>query len=174
MLLITAAEFAAALRECKREALHLEVQDTYETPEESEPFARFLAGEPDDYAWMADWAALIRETTGRGVAVRRARVVTVPHVDYQRWTLEVSRVNIAAGEEVRYLPRHLVSPDDLTADDWWLLDDRAAFTLFEPDGRWAGLAVTGDWQIVDRCRAVWNIVWQRAVPHAEYAVAGQR
>ncbi|WP_431954208.1 DUF6879 family protein [Nocardia lijiangensis] len=168
MLLITAADFADTLRECERAALHLEVQDIYETPEESEPFARFLAGEPDDYTWMSEWVALVRETTGRGVAVRRARVVTVPHVDYQRWTLEVSRVNIAAGEEIRYLPRHLVSPDELTVDDWWLLDDRVAFTVFEPGGRWAGVAMTADRHIVDRCRAVWNLVWQRAIPHIEY------
>ncbi|MGL5810753.1 MAG: DUF6879 family protein [Nocardioides sp.] len=169
MHLLRGEEIDGLLRSCERSAYHLEVLDSYETPEEAEPFGRFLAGEPDDYAWGADWYRLIREVTGAGCVVRRARVVTEPHVDYTRWGLVVANHNIAAGEEIRYLPRHLIDPSELTTDDFWLLDDRTlAFTIFEPSGRYVGWGISEDPTIVGYARTVWNRVWNRARPHAEY------
>jgi hypothetical protein len=159
------------LRTCRSDALHLELQDAYDTPEESEEFRRFLAGEDDDYAWMNGWADFVVGLTHQGVAVRRARVVTVPHTDWTRWGLAVASVNVGAGEDVRYLPRHLIDADALGVDDWWLLDgERVAFTLFEPGGQWAGAAVTDDPHIVGHCMDVWSRVWEQAIPHAEYLV----
>lgn len=167
--------FNDLLRTCTREAFHLEVQDSYETPDDADLLRRFLDGEPDDYAWMNEWAGFVRELTASGIAVRRARVVTVPHSDWTRWGLDVSTVNVAAGEEVRYLPRHQLDAGEVTADDWWLLDgERVAFTIEHPDGRWAGAAVTTDPDIVARCRAVRDRVWDVAVPRAEYVVTNGR
>ncbi|BEK84778.1 DUF6879 family protein [Nocardia seriolae] len=121
------------------------------------------------------WLDLIQETTARGVHVRRARVVTVPHTDYTRWLLEVSHQNITAGEEIRYLSRQLIDTDRLTTDDWWLFDDEAvAFTVFEPAGRWAGGALTTDRKIVNYIREVRDLVWEAAIPHAEYLSRGNR
>ncbi|WP_306363764.1 DUF6879 family protein [Nocardia sp. CC227C] len=175
MLLLQGDEFDGLLRACQREAFHLEVQDTYETSEEFEPFERFKAGEPDDYAWMKPWTTLIREVAGRGVHVRRARVISVPHAPYTDWGLVVSRVNIEAGEDIRYLPRHLIDQGRLTADDWWLFDGQSvAFTVFEPSGQWAGGALTKDRRIVDYCREVRDLVWSAAVPHADYVALGTR
>ncbi|MGY2019422.1 DUF6879 family protein [Nocardia gipuzkoensis] len=159
------------LRTCKHSALHLELRDSYDTPEDSEEFRRFLSGEPDDFAWMEGWAALVGGLVDRGVAVQRARAVTVPHTDWTRWGLEVAAINSRAGEDVRYLPRHLIAADELGAEDWWLLDgERVAFTLFEDSGQWAGAAVTTDPHIVGWCRDVWNRVWDKAVPYADYRV----
>ncbi|WP_373862350.1 DUF6879 family protein [Nocardia acidivorans] len=156
-------------RSCQRSAFHLEVQDVYETPEESEPFRKFLSGETDNYAWLQGWFDLVRESTKRGVVFTRARVVTVPHADYVRWSLVVSPMNIEAGEDIRYLPRHLVDADDLTTDDYWLFDDRTvAYTLFTPDGAAAGAAVTNDPTLAQRCARVRDAVWRQAIPYAEY------
>jgi hypothetical protein len=167
--------FNDLLRSCTREAFHLEVKDSYLTPDDTELLQRFLDGEPDDYAWMNGWAQFVGELTASGVAVRRARVVTVPHSDWTRWGLDVSAVNVAAGEEVRYLPRHRIAADEVTRDDWWLLDgERVAFTIEYPDGRWAGAGVTTEPGIVARCRAVRDRVWDLAVPRADYVAANQR
>jgi hypothetical protein len=153
----------------KRDAFHLEVQDTYRTPDESGPFHLFLTGQQDDFAWFQPWLALVGNATRAGRVVRRVRVVTVPHADYTRWGLTVAEHNTAAGEDVRWLPRHLVSPTDLTADDYWLFDDNlVVFTVFEPDGRFAGGAATSDPVIVGHCRTVRDRAWQAATPHHRY------
>ncbi|MFI6865298.1 DUF6879 family protein [Nocardia sp. NPDC050406] len=156
-------------RECRTEAFHLEVRDTYAVPQESERLRRFLDGEPaqpDEY--KNQWVDLMRETTGRGVAVRRIRVVTVPHSDYQRWLLSVTGSNVAAGEDIRYVPRHLAG--EVPPDDWWLYDaQRVAYNLVDEHGKPAGMAVTTDPGVVDYCLRVKERLWELAIPFSEYA-----
>jgi hypothetical protein len=172
--LLQGEEFTELFRTFQRSAFHLEVQDSYHTPEESGPFQLFLDGQPDDLEWHRPWLELIREVTTSGRSVTRARVVTVPHVDYTRWGLTVAEHNIAAGEDIRWLPRHLIDSGELAADDYWLFDDsRVVFTVFELTGRFAGGASTADPVIVERCRKVRDRVWRAAVPHAQY-IAGER
>ncbi|MFF0547092.1 DUF6879 family protein [Nocardia thailandica] len=170
MLLLEGDDFDDLLRSAREEAFHLEVKDTYNTPNESQPFHNFLNGGPaDDYAWLQDWLDLVADTSSRGIAIRRARVVTVPHTDYTRWLLDVSHQNTAAGEDIRYLPRYLTDPDKLTSDDWWLFDrESVAFTIFEPGGQWRGGAFTTDPRIVAYCCDVRDLVWDAATPHADY------
>ncbi|GAA3749126.1 hypothetical protein GCM10022225_36770 [Plantactinospora mayteni] len=79
-------------------------------------------------------------------------------------------MNIAAGEDIRWLPRHLIDGISLPLDDFWLFDDnRVVFTVFEPSGQFVGGAETTDPYIVERCRSVRQQVWQRAIPHLAYA-----
>lgn len=170
MQLVQGEAFDELFREAKREAFHLEVRDDY-YPADYPPLVRFLAGEPEDYAWFQPWLKQVRESVGRGVAVNRARVVSTPHNDYTRYAKHVARLNVEAGEDVRYLPRHLIDPNELTTDDWWIFDDSVvAFTVFEPgdNGRWVGGAVTTDPRIVEYIRTVKERVWARAVPLSDY------
>ena len=167
--LLQGEAFDDLFRTFRHRAFHLEVRDSYHVPDEAGPFRRFLNGESDDFAWHQRWLGLVREATGAGKGISRVRVVTVPHVDYTRWGLTVARHNIAAGEDIRWLPRHLVDPEHLTIDDYWLFDDdRVVFTVHEPTGRFAGGAATTDRAIVDRCRAIRDQVWRVAVPHSRY------
>lgn len=169
-LLPTGEAFDNLFRTFARTAFHLEVEDSYHTPEESEPFRHFLAAEPDDFAWHEPWLKLIREATQAGRAVTRVRVVSEPHIDYTRWGLSVAPLNMAAGEDIRWLPRHLTAGLSLPPDDFWLFDDdRVVFSLFEDTGRFAGGAQTADPDIVERCRQLRERVWALAVPHAGYA-----
>lgn len=72
------------------------------------------------------------------------------------------------------MPRHHDDAKDLPADDFWMLDDdRVMFTVFEPDGRSAGGALTCDEWIVNYCRSVRDRLWAAAVPHDEY-VSGRQ
>ncbi len=167
--LLQGKAFEDLFRVFDRQAFHLEVQDSYHTPDEADPFRLFLTGQPDDFAWHRPWLNLVEEVTATGRTIRRVRVVTVPHGDYTRWGLAVSPHNIAAGEDIRWLPRHLISPDELTADDYWLFDDnQVVFTVFEPGGEFVGGAATADPTIVMHCRTVRDRVWQAAIPHDEY------
>jgi hypothetical protein len=169
MELLQGEAFDALFQTFDRTAFHLEVQDSYHTPEEAGPFDLFLAGQPDDFAWHEPWLELVRQATAAGRRITRARVVTVPHVPYTRWGLTVAPLNIAAGEDIRWLPRHLTEDIELTTDDYWLFDDRlVVFTVFEPGGRFAGGASTTDPRIVRYCREAHQAVWARAIPHDQY------
>lgn len=176
MKLLQGEAFDELIRSSQHQAFHLEVQDDYNTEDGVAPFRNWVEGRTDDdYEWLRGWLDLVRDMTTRGAVVRRARVVTAPHTDYTRWLLEVSRENVASGEEIRYAPRHLVDPQRLTADDWWLLDDSTvAFTTFEDDGRFAGAAVTQDRRIVAYCQEVRDYVWEAATPYADYVALQTR
>lgn len=172
MELLQGEAFDELFRTFGRQAFHLEVQDSYHTPDETGPFRLFLTGQIDDFAWHQPWLNLVREVTGAGKSIRRARVVTVPHGDYTRWGLTVASHNIAAGEDIRWLPRHLIDTVDLPTDDYWLFDeDRVIFTVFAPGGQFAGGASTTDPRIVEYCRTVRDRVWQAAIPHDRYLIS---
>lgn len=161
--------FDNLFRTFNRTAFHLEMKDSYHVPEEAGPFKLFLEGEPDDFAWHQPWLRLVREATQAGKRMTRVRVVTVPHTDYVRWSLTVTPLNIEAGEDIRWLPRHLATSIDFPADDYWLFDDkRVVFTVFEDDGRFAGGVETLDPEIIEQCRKVHEEVWKLAIPHEEY------
>ncbi|WP_040864996.1 DUF6879 family protein [Nocardia exalbida] len=166
MLLVPDEGFPDLLRTCKREAFHLEVLDSYAEPNEHEPFRRFLADEPDDYAWFQPWTELVQEATSRGVAVTRVRIVTEPHTDYTRFALAVAALNVRAGEDIRYLPRHRAG--EVPSDDYWLLDDETVvFSAFGESGGWSG-AVTSDPHIAAYCRGLRVRFWSLATPFPEY------
>ncbi|MGI9002878.1 MAG: DUF6879 family protein [Pseudonocardia sp.] len=169
MELLQGKVFDDLFRTFNRRAFHLEVQDSYHTPEEADPFNLFLTEQSDDLAWHQPWLNLVREVSSAGKSIMRARVVTVPHGDYTRWGLTVAPHNIAAGEDIRWLPRHLIESTELTSNDYWLFDDdRVVFTLFEPSGRFVGGAATTDPAFVEHCRKVRDRVWQAAIPHHQY------
>lgn len=157
------------LESARRSTFHLEVRDTYLEPEESEPLRRFLAGEPEPQNGYdkSDWVELVETLTGRGVTMGRVRIVTEPHSDYQRWLLSVTGSSVAAGEDIRYVARHLAG--ELPLDDWWLFDDeRVAFNVVDADGKPAGAAITTDPGLVAYCRGVRQRLWELAVPFGEY------
>jgi hypothetical protein len=174
MKLLQGKAFDDLFRTFTGSAFHLELQDTYGTPEEAGPFSLFLAGESDDFAWHRPWLKLVREAVVTGRSMTRVRVVTVPHSDYVRWGLTVAPLNIEAGEDVRWLPRNRTEGLGLPVDDYWLFDDsRLVFTVFEPGGRFVGGAETTDPTMVERFRATARQVWSMAIPHGDYVSTGQ-
>ncbi|GLX99866.1 MULTISPECIES: DUF6879 family protein [Actinoplanes] len=169
MRLMQVDAFRHLFRDVRRSAFHLEVSDVYDTPEENEPFRRFLAGEPDDFGWQRSWLDLIRRTTAAGCVVERLRVVTVPHGDYTRWLLSLSGLNVAAGERIRWLPRDEVGGLPVSTDDFWVFDDRrVVYTLVDQDGTFAGGAETDDPATVARCLLIRDMLWPVAIPHDVY------
>lgn len=171
MQLLTDDQFDRLFTDCKRDAFHLEVRDTYAVSTEFEPLQRFLAGETADPSYaIREWITLIQSMTRRGVAVSRVRVVSVPHSDYQRWLFAVTASNVAAGEDIRYVQRSHAG--EVPPDDWWLIDDEAvAFNTVDQDGRSQRAAMTTDPRIVQYCQSVRARLWGIAIPYAEY-VAG--
>lgn len=151
-------------------AFHLETEDSYGPTDENEQMQRFLAGEPIIYpeGWQS-WDRFIQDITTAGKVVRRLRIVTEPHTDYTRFLLHHTDRNVEAGEDVRYLPRHLINETDYTTDDWWLFDNGPlAFTVFDPGGEFVGGAVTTDSVIIDRCIKVRDNLWPLGIPFDTY------
>jgi hypothetical protein len=152
-------------------AFRLETRDRYELDEEErEPFRLFMAGEPADDSWMSDFCDAVRGWVAEGKRLERVRIVTEPHSDYARWGLEVARLNIAAGEDIRYLPRARAARRGLPDEDYWLFDSRQVAVLrFDDENRLLGAELVHDPALVVR-RCYWrDAAWHYAVPRNEYA-----
>jgi len=165
----TFAELFAATRES---AVHLETRDGY------------MLDDPSFLAWLEDgrvlddpesqqWRALVRETVDRGVRIRRARIVSEPLSDYIRYEHAVTAGhNIAAGEEVRWLPRRLTTNLALPGNDYWLFDRKTLLVNhFSGNSDWIGMEIDPDPSAVKLCVEAFETVWSRAVPHEDYKPA---
>ena len=74
-------------------------------------------------------------------------------------------------EEVRWLPRRLASALTLPGNDFWLFDNRIVrFNHFTGDGASAEPEYTEDPTVAVLCTSAFQAVWERATPHADYAV----
>ncbi|GAA4082849.1 DUF6879 family protein [Actinomadura miaoliensis] len=160
--------FRQLLATCTRSAVHLEMRDTYDptTP----AFRDWLSGGSGiDDGWD-DWCELIGSAVARGVTVRRARIVSEPVTDYIRWEHMVTKMNIKAGEDVRWLPRPQASGLLLPHADLWMFDQRLVrYNYNSGDG--ASLRqyeFVSDPRHVAQVVAAFEMVWERAIPHEQY------
>jgi len=138
-------------------------------------FQAWLAGRPapqDPAAQYGAYIGTVRAAVRRGVSVRRARIISEPVSDYIRWEYSLTGpVNIAAGEQVRWLPRRLASTLALPGNPYWAFDDRLVrFTVFAGDGEVAGQQFSEDPGVINACRTAFEAVWEHAIPHEEYQV----
>jgi hypothetical protein len=153
-----------------RQALHLEMRDAYGTAVELPYMAKWAAREPDDLEWLQGWCATLRRHVKAGRSVRRARVVSEPLSEYQRWSHSIASPMVEAGEDIRWVPRRLVSSVALPGNDFYLFDDRlAVFLLYAGNGLAAGMFSSADPADLRLCRTAFEAVWKLSIPHREYA-----
>jgi hypothetical protein len=157
-------------------AIHLEMRDSYAVDYEKGPFADWRAGfrhDPADRAsWWRPWLDLIQETVGRGVVVRRARIVSEPVSEYTRFLYDGTFTNVAAGEQVRWLPRRQASDIALPGNDFWLIDGRLIrWNHFTGDGASGGGEISEDPAAAKLCANAFETVWERATPHEDYKIS---
>ncbi|MGK5637117.1 DUF6879 family protein [Streptomyces sp. URMC 126] len=169
------SNFADLLRSAERSAVHLEMRDVYAVESETERIAAWKGGhrlDPVDRgSWWRSWHDLVHEVTGKGVVMRRARIVSEPVSEYIRYEHSGTFTNIAAGEDVRWLPRRNASDIPLPGNDFWRFDDRLVqFNIFAGDGRWVHTDQTEAPEVAALCATAFEAVWERAVPHEKFAV----
>lgn len=153
-----------------REAVHLEMRDAYGTAVELPHMAKWLAGEPDDLQWLQGWCDTLRQHVKAGRSVRRARVVSEPLSEYQRWSHSIALPMVEAGEDIRWVPRRLVSSVALPGNDCYLFDDRlAVFLLYAGNGLAVGMLSSAEPADLQLCRSAFEAVWKLSIPHREYA-----
>lgn len=155
-----------------RSAVHLEMRDSYmQTP----GFTAWQEGhrhDPNDRAsWWRPWLDLMKTSVERGVSVRRARIISEPISDYVRYEYDISFTNIAAGEQIRWLPRRQASTLALPGNDFWVFDDELVlFNHFDGNGEMAPIdsEITKEPAAVKLCVDAFEQVWERAIPHENY------
>ncbi|RAJ34631.1 hypothetical protein K353_05277 [Kitasatospora sp. SolWspMP-SS2h] len=167
--------FAEQLAATRSTAVHLEMRDGYSVAKEVEAFAAWRDGfrhDPADRAsWWRPWLSTVQETLGRGVEIRRARIVSTPVSEYIRFEHSGTFTNIAAGEQVRWLDRRETSDIPLPGNDFWLFDGTLVrFNHFTGDGESAGPSFSADPAVARLCAAAFEVVWERAVPHEKFTV----
>ncbi|WP_026257744.1 DUF6879 family protein [Actinopolymorpha alba] len=170
MASITDEEFERLLSEFKRESIHLETRDAYGTAVELPHMAKWTAGEYDDLEWLQDWCATLREHVKAGRSVRRARIVSEPLSDYQRWSHSIAHPIVGAGEDIRWIPRRLASSIALPGNDFYLFDGHlVVFLHYTGSGLAIDKVTSTDPHDIELCRSAFEAVWKLAIPHREYS-----
>jgi hypothetical protein len=166
---VSGREFASFVLGYQDAAFRLEQRERYRDPEEHEPFRRFLAGEPD-YSWNHEWEVMMRQRTAGGERMTRVRVVSEPHDGYAQFLLDLARINVAAGEDIRYLPRDQARGLDVPGYDFWLIDSaRVGILQFGEEDDLLGAEVHDDPALVMRHCRYRDVALDQAIPFAEYA-----
>lgn len=166
---ITDEQFDRLLQDFQRDAIHLETRDAYGTLTELPHMAKWAAGEPDDLSWLDDWCATLREHVRHGRSVRRARIVSEPLSDYQRWSYSIAHPMVEAGEDIRWIPRRLVSSIPIPGNDYYLFDDRfVVFLTYAGSGMAAEKILSTEPGDIQLCRSAFEAVWDLSIPHHQY------
>ncbi|MDH6135844.1 hypothetical protein P3T37_005261 [Kitasatospora sp. MAA4] len=161
------------LRGTQHSAVHLEMRDGY--MQDDPALHAWRAGhrlDPGDRAsWWRPWLDVIAAATSRGVEIRRARIVSEPVSEYIHYEYDVTFPNVAAGEQVRWLPRRNASDLTLPGNDFWLFDGKLVrWGHFSGDGDSLGGELTEDPVAARLCAESFDAVWARAIPHDKYSV----
>ncbi|MDX6743646.1 DUF6879 family protein [Actinocorallia sp. A-T 12471] len=167
-----APSFEQMLKAARRSAIHLEMRDFY-GPDEG--FQAWVDGGP---ARLPDdggrWDRLIGEATGRGVTVRRVRVISRPASRYSRWLHATTEENVSAGEEVRWLWRPDALGLFLPHTDLWMFDHSlVAFNHNDGEGDHVpGYTYVTDPREIPPVVAAVEMAWDRATPHGKFNIDG--
>ncbi|AZQ71893.1 hypothetical protein EKH77_12345 [Streptomyces luteoverticillatus] len=164
--------FGELLASTERTAVHLELRDVYG---DNPRFAAWRDGHRTDWddraSWWHSFHEQIAQAVRRGVAIRRARVVSEPVSEYIRWEHYATRSNVEAGEAVRWLPRRRASDLLLPPNDYWVFDDRLVRVHhFAGDGSHVVDELSSDPELAKQFSSAFESVWERGTPHDEYAV----
>jgi hypothetical protein len=76
---------------------------------------------------------------------------------------------VAAGEDVRWLPRRQATQIALPGNDFWLFDDDTLLiNHFSGEGRSTGHELNHDPDLITLCSSAFSAVWDCAVPHEHF------
>jgi hypothetical protein len=157
-----------------RDLLKLELRDSY------------LIDRDDLEAWRSGdqakvaasyglWRDEVASWVAAGRSMRRVRVISEPLSDYQRMSVEFSGLAVDAGEQLRWLPRRLVSAIALPGNDCFVLDGKTAmFNVLDGNADRAEIQLTTSTEVLTFCLDAFERAWALAVPHREYRPGSSR
>jgi hypothetical protein len=153
-------------------ARRLEPRDGYNTETSAEPLRRYLAGELTDYSFMDRWTGEVRSWISEGKRMARVRVVSEPLTDNARFSLHVARLNVAAGDEIRYLARDRVRQLELGLpdEDFWIFDAATAVVIhFDEEDRPIGQELIDDSVEIVRRMRWFDAAWHYSISQEKFA-----
>jgi hypothetical protein len=150
-------------------ALHLEMRDSYGTQVEKPHLHKWERGEPDDIEWLKPWFDTVRAGTQVGKVFRRVRIISEPITEYIRWEHMDAHLFVEAGEDIRWLPRRLVSPIAFPGNDFWMFDAEAViFSVFSGNGDVIEWQLYTDAAVIQLCQSAFDAAWRLAIAHRDY------
>lgn len=168
---LSEAELGDLLASFTTSAFRFELRDRYNSAVGAEPFRKWQAGEPDDYAWHRSWMEKISRDVAAGKTWQRVRIVSVPPSTYTRYGIDVAKLSVQAGEDIRYLRRDVAEQLGLDPYDAWLLDGSRLIWLHfnEADDTFAGAELITDHDAISRHQAWRDLALKHAQPLDEFA-----
>jgi len=169
--MVDVPDLAELFGSCTRSAVHLEMRDGY--PLDDPMLDEWRSGHRHDPAnpasWWRPWLEIVQAARRRGVAVRRARIVSEPISEYIRFEYDVTFMNIFAGEDIRWLPRRCATNIALPGNDFWVFDDDVLIVNhFAGNGDKVSAELVDDATTTKFCATAFEAVWEKATPHAQY------
>lgn len=173
MGLLLGAEFGRLFTSFGQTARRLEVRDRYDVEGERPYIARWQAGLQDDREhldrYRSPWLDVVRANVAQGRIYQRVRVFSEPLTDYLRYALRGTRQTVAAGEDIRYLPRARANELDLPDHDFWLFDDRRLVLLaFTADDRPLGGLLITEPHVVGQYAAWLDRAAEHSMPYVDF------
>lgn len=166
---LSGEEFDALFTRFDHDAAHLEMRDSYGTDTEQPHLAKWAAGEPDDFEWLRPWCDQTRAQIASGKVYRKAHVISEPLSDYNRWAHSITQPQVDVGEDIRWVPRRLVSSIAFPGNDFWMFDQRLiCFLHYAGDGTNVDFTTSTDPHDVELCSSAFEAAWRLAIPHRDY------
>lgn len=170
---LSETELGDLLSGFSRSAFRFELRERYNSAVGEEPYRKWLVGESDDYAWHRSWMEKISHDVALGKTWRRVRIVSVPVSDYTRYGIDIARLSVKAGEDIRYLRRDVAVELGVAPYDAWLLDEIRLVHLHfdDADDTFAGAELVDDPMALSLHLKWRDVAWQHAQPLEVFAVA---
>jgi plastocyanin len=151
-----------------RNVRKVELRDNYAVDDAL--FAAWQAGDSDTVARAANASRdTVAARVAAGTSLRRVKVVSEPLSEYQRFAYDYSAVAVDAGEDIRWVPRRLVSTVLLPGNDCFVLDDTCViFNVLDGTNGRAEQQLYRDPDVTKLCRGSFDAVWAVSIPHREY------
>ncbi|WP_037616488.1 DUF6879 family protein [Streptomyces aureus] len=127
--IIDLEEFGRLFETFEHTAWRLETRRGYASDREDETYAEFVETGAITLDYDDEWSRNIRAQVLAGKTVGRVRIVDEPPTEGQLFLLADSPRGIAAGEDIRCLPRSEADARLLPLEDFWIFDSRMVARL---------------------------------------------
>ena len=160
------------LENFKESAFRLERCPSYNLPEEAEMLAAFKRGEKVQLPENHPWPPLVKRQCSAGKVMQRARVVSRPPTEYERFELSLYPHSIEAGEQICVYERGSIPEIFRYEVDFWLFDNSTVYILsYDAEGRFLGTEPA--YNLV-QYRRIRDLALERSIPLAEFTARAAR
>ncbi|HKO86067.1 MAG TPA: hypothetical protein VJ140_16265 [Actinomycetota bacterium] len=154
------------LENFKESAFRLERCPRYNMPEEAEMLAAFKRGEKVQLPENHPWPPLVKRQCSAGKVMQRARVVSRPPTEYERFELSLYPHSIEAGEQICVYERGSIPEIFRYEVDFWLFDNHTVYILnYDAEGHFLGTEPAYDMVTYRRIR---DLALERSIPLADF------